>query len=547
MNPGLAGEGGGLPQLMQRLQAQQQLFAPLPSRLDLLGLPPSPVAGAAHPVRVWRNHAIETVLRLAQPYLDQGGLALDATLSAYDDSLGFAELDDSRPAAELLWLDGERSAGTDWLALRVRALRQHSRAPILVASWWPEGELAALQAAVADLPDVQCADLGALCREAGQPLLDARLAKVSGTPLSATALVLAARELACRWLAALLLPPVKAVAVDLDHTLYAGVLGEDGPAGVQLTPGHAALQQQLRGLRERGIFLALVSRNEAADVQALFEQRTDFALRWSDFSVTEVSWGDKAQALARVAARLNIDVSALAFVDDNPGELAQVGQQLPTLRSVFAHADAHLTARVLAQLPGLWRWRVTAEDAKRVADLQANAQRSELATADPEAYFKSLGVRLQFTVNAPEHRARMAEMSGKTNQFNLALARLSEADYAARLADPDCAVVTVALSDHFADSGLIALLAARHVADEWQVEELLISCRALGRRLEDSIVLGALQCLPWQGMGGVRFRVTEGPRNQPARQWLGGDATRTAQHIHSFQPPEGVQIERTPS
>lgn len=535
-------ENPTLARAMRRLAAQETLFAPFPTRLALLKVALSAPTGTARRVNLWRTHNAETMLTLAKPYLDFADMVLDVRLSGYDDSLGFA---DHGPAdLEFLWLDGDRLPDDmDWLVGRIAALRAISRAPILVVTWL--ADVGGLNERLAGLPDVHLGDLSSLAAAAGVPLLDPRLAKVAGSPLSAQAMVVAARELACRWLPALLLPPVKAIAVDLDHTLYAGVLGEDGPVGVELTDAHVSLQHQLRTLKDRGVFLALVSRNERSDVLALFDTRTDFPLRWSDFSVTDVSWGDKAEALARVAAALNIDVSAVAFVDDNPGELAQAAARLPALRSVLAHPDASLTGRVLAHLPGLWRWRVSAEDSKRVADSQANAQRAKLAAADPEAYFKSLGVRLRFAVNNVSLLPRMAEMSSKTNQFNLALARLTEADYAARIADPTCAVVSIALEDRFSDSGVIGLLAARRASDVLFVEELLISCRAMGRRLEDTIVLGALQSLPLAGLAEVRFAVTEGPRNKPARQWLGNTHWRRAADIQAFRHPEGVHIERT--
>ena len=115
------------------------------------------------------------------------------------------------------------------------------------------------------------------------------------------------------------------------------------------------------------------------------------------------------------------------------------------------------------------------------------------------------------------------------------------------MADPACAVVSIALVDRFSDSGVIGLLVARHDADVLIVEELLISCRAMGRRLEDAIVIGALQSLPLAGLTEIRFTATEGPRNQPARQWLGNAPRRRAADIETFRPPEGVHIERTQS
>src|SRR5204863_8283441 len=129
------------------------------------------------------------------------------------------------------------------------------------------------------------ADLRPIASKLGARFLDERAAKFSGTRLSDAACVQTARQLACHWAPASLQPRLKAVALDLDHTPYEGVLGEDG-LDVRLTPGHQALQRHLAGLRDQGIFLALVSRNEEADVRRLFESRTDFPLRWEHFSAT---------------------------------------------------------------------------------------------------------------------------------------------------------------------------------------------------------------------------------------------------------------------
>jgi FkbH-like protein len=228
------------------------------------------------------------------------------------------------------------------------------------------------------------------------------------------------------------------------------------------------------------------------------------------------------------------------------------------VRTVFAHADAGLTRRALAHLPALWRWRVGADDAKRVADQAANAERLRLADdLDPEAYLASLGVRLRFARNPADQLDRMAEMSGKTNQFNLALARLSRTDYAGRLAGDGAAIVTVELSDRLADSGVIALLAAHRDGRRLVVDELLVSCRAMGRRLEDSIVIGALQTLPELAeVDELVFHVADGPRNQPARRWLAawaglGDEPAPAGALHlpaaparAFVAPAALNLER---
>jgi len=277
--------------------------------------------------------------------------------------------------------------------------------------------------------------------------------------------------------------------------------------------------------------------------------------------VLEVSWGDKSQALQRIAQALNIDVGAMAFVDDNPGELAQVSQQLPAVRCVLAHADASLTERVLAYLPGLWRWHVGTEDALRVSDQQANAQRQQLAAAteDAQAYFRSLQVRLNFDFQPSSRLARLVELSGKTNQFNLALRRYGEAELAALLKREDYAVVSVQLRDRFSDSGSIALLVARREGERLYVEELCISCRAMGRRLEDAIVLLALRGMPlFEGCCELYFRVEQGPRNQPGREWLARRLARLPgepqapqagwhaadiEDVQRYEPLDGIQID----
>lgn len=541
------------------------LFAAAPARRALLELPVGANRASARTlaVNVWRNHALEPLLPVLEVHAAWGRWVPRWQFGPYDDTLALADL----PAAdaELVWLDRSRlrldggaPAVAAWLTDRLAALRQRSAAPIVLATWAVDAEeRARIEALCAELPAVHFADLQAAADEAGVPLTDARLAALAGTPLSAAAQVVVARRLACHWLPGAALPPVKAVAFDLDHTLHAGVLGEDGIEGVQLTPAHAALQRKALALRERGVFLALVSRNEPVDVTALFERRADYPLRLAHFSAVEVGWGDKAEALERIAARLRIGLDALAFVDDNPGELAAVAARCPALPFVAAQPDAALTQRALEHLPGLWRWTVGADDAKRVADLASNVERERLAAVDPEVYFRELQITLEVKRDDASLLPRLAELTRKTNQFNLGLARLSEAVIAGamRAAQAGTAgVAAVALRDRLSDSGVVALVVAEREGADLVVRELCVSCRALGRRLEDALVLRALAGMAaFEGCHKVLFEVAEGPRNAPAREWLArllGRATLPAagrhalpaERVSSFVAPEGVHI-----
>ncbi len=442
--------------VLVRCQAQSFLFAETLSRLELQALELPTTRRGRCLANVWRNQNFETFESLLRPFLAYAGLEIECRIGGYDDTLDFAQW---APAeVEILWLDSSRyckrmtfEGWLEWLRVRVLDLRTRTSAPILLASWdaWGVERGAQRLADLADgIPGAHVVDLDAACADESLGLLDPRVAKISGSPISRPAQAAMARRLGCHWLPGLLLPPVKAVAVDLDNTLHAGVLGEDGPQGVRLDAGHIALQEALRALKDRGIFLALVSRNEREDAEALFARRTDYPLRWDDFSVIEVSWGSKADALDRVARQLRIAPDAVLFVDDNPGELVSVAAGCPGIHPLLASPDGARTRRALHYYPGLWRWSVSADDARRVEDMKANADRDVLlGVGDGGArYFRELAVVLTVRHDAAADLPRLAELCRKTNQFNLALRRYNEADLAAFMARDDACVAAVSLS-----------------------------------------------------------------------------------------------------
>lgn len=514
---------------LMRCAAQALLFNRRPSRLDLLALADSTSGLAPLRANVWRNHAFESVLALAQPYLRFARRDFQARLGPYDDSLAFRDHQDAD--IEILWLDRDRYRPTmssdqwlDWIRQRLEALRTQGTAPILVCTWAVDAaEGAALETLAAGVPGTHACDLRSVCDAESVPLLDARSSVLAGTPVGREAQVLIARRLACRWIAGAALPPVKVLALDLDNTLHAGVLGEDGVAGLHLTPGHLALQRSLVDLQAEGVFLALVSRNVREDVDELFRQRADYLLRPGHFSCIEVSWEDKAVALRRIADSLRVAPDALLFIDDNPGELAAAGDALPDL-GVLQAGEPESTLAAIADYPGLWRWSRSREDALRVQDLRANALRPALPAAAPDraAALRDMAVEISFACDPSGSLARLGELSRKTNQFNLSLARLTEAELMQYMSSDASWVVTADLRDRFADSGLVGLVVGRRDGHVLHVDEVCISCRALGRGLEDAIVLGSIQQMPgFLECSEIRFQCKIGPRNAPAREWLG--------------------------
>ncbi len=540
---------------LRRYELQEILFSDRPLRRELLEVDLSGKTEKVVTVNVWRNHAFENLKPLIEPYCLFGNWQAIFNIGPYDDSFMFS---DWRQAdIELLWLDSSRfSLGADWqdwLHDRLGALRAISGAPIILATWADARELDKI---TVNYPAIYYADLKRVCDEAQVDLLDFRTSKFAGTPVSNHAQLIVARELACHWLPAVVFPPVKAIAIDLDNTLHDGVLGEDGADGVNLSSGHNNLQIYMKSLSRNGIFIALISRNEHIDVEALFTQRKDYPLRWEDFSETEISWGDKSSAIERLAGSLRISTDSILFVDDNIGELVDVAMRLPQVKTVYAHHDADLTRQVIHFFPGIWQWSVKADDAKRVQDMKMNAVREAIGVnaSSPIEYFRSLQVALTYFYDSEKQLCRIADLCNKTNQFNLAIRRFNEVELAECLINNDKCVASVQLTDRLSDSGVIAVIVAERRKEQVIVEELCISCRALGRQLESTILLIALRgmCI-FEGCHDVVFKVQHGARNQPALKWLAdlqGDCdlpspglyTVPIQRLLNFQAAEGIDL-----
>jgi FkbH-like protein len=406
-------------------------------------------------------------------------------------------------------------------------VRSLSDAPILIADSSRPGDPtnAMLNAIASDIPGVAICEQSAVADKLGAGFLDSRMTALAGMNLSGAACLEIARMFGLVWIPAAVRPRVKAIAIDLDNTLYAGVLGEDGPHGICLTEAHRELQRVLLQYRENGVFLALVSKNEAEDVLNMFAARPEFPLKFEHFSAQNINWDVKSKALQKIASQLRIGVDAILFVDDNPGELADVASSLPGVQCLYA-ADPGEAARGLTLYPGLAGAKHTTEDRVRVRDLEAAQLRDRLrdSAADPKEYLRSLGVRLCFEFDPEPQLRRAHELSGKTNQFNTAFLRLSEAAIAQRLRDPRFATVTVALRDKLSDSGVIAAIFCEWRGADLCVNEIVISCRALGRGLETAIVAEAIRGMVERARRTLPVRVcfafTPGERNGPARTWL---------------------------
>lgn len=281
----------------------------------------------------------------------------------------------------------------------------------------------------------------------------------------------------------------KVIVLDADNTLWGGIVGEDGVEGVAVDRQYPGLvfrrfQAQLRRLRETGILLALATKNNRADVEELFARR-EMPLKLDDFAAVRIDWEPKSDNIVSLAEELNLGLESFVFIDDNPFELEQVRTALPMVETYrFDSARADEALGLLASIDGLKAWSVTEEDKGKAAQYRQEKLRTEAKAGANglEDYLDSLEIRLEIGRNRRAQIKRIAQLTNKTNQFNLTTRRHSEAEIEALMEAGQ--VFDVRLVDRFGDMGVIGVV----IVARGEIETFLMSCRALGRGVEGSIL-----------------------------------------------------------
>ena len=299
-------------------------------------------------------------------------------------------------------------------------------------------------------------------------------------------------ELVVRLIAARLGRSRKCLVLDLDNTLWGGVIGDDGLNGIVLGQGSAlgegflAVQAYAKDLSRRGIILAVCSKNDEANAWEPFDKHPEMILRRADIACFVANWDDKAANIRTIAQRLNIGVDSLVFLDDNPFERTRVREALPMVAVPEVPDEPALVPDVLALAGYFEAVGLTAEDRLRAEQYRGNATREteREAFGDLAAYLASLQMRLIWGRFDDSNRQRIVQLINKTNQFNLTTRRYTEADYDAFLRDTQVVGLHLRLLDRFGDNGLIGVVIARAQGDALAIDSWLMSCRVLGREVE---------------------------------------------------------------
>ena len=328
----------------------------------------------------------------------------------------------------------------------------------------------------------------------------------------------------------------KCVVVDLDNTLWGGIVGEDGPHGIRLgktSPGSEfrEFQQFLLSLTQRGVLLAVISKNNANDALEVIRGHESMLLREDVFSAIRINWESKPDNMLSIAQELSLGLDSFVFVDDNEKERALMRQALPQVLTPEMPRDPALYRSTLENLAELHVLTVTAEDRSRTRQYLERRQRESLRVSaqSVDEYLRSLSISVLTEPASERTLARVHQLFQRTNQFNLTGQRYELGVLASRAADPDWRVVSTRVSDRFGDHGLVCAAVIRARPDEWVIENLVMSCRVIGYGVEDALLARLSRDAHEAGARRLIGLFIPSSKNAPAKDFYSRNAfTRSA-------------------
>ena len=300
----------------------------------------------------------------------------------------------------------------------------------------------------------------------------------------------------CRILAARLGKSRRCLILDLDNTLWGGVIGDDGIEGILIGNGdptaeaYLNIQRTILDLRGRGVVLAISSKNEDLTARQPFRQHPDMLLREEHIALFQANWFDKASNIKAIAEKLSLGLDSMVFLDDNPAERMQVRRELPQVAVPEFPKDPALLPRTLIAAGYFEAITFSEEDRNRASFYQDNAKRTQILnqSSDMDTYLKSLDMEITMSPFDDAGRARIVQLISKSNQFNLTTKRYSDLDIKEFENNNSFFTSQIRLKDIFGDNGMISIIICKKDSDVWEIDSWLMSCRVLGRRVELAVL-----------------------------------------------------------
>jgi len=391
----------------------------------------------------------------------------------------------------------------------------------------------------------------------GKAAYSSKLWYLSKTPFSNALFKEAVSEIKSS-LAGLLGQSKKIVVLDLDDTLWGGIVGDDGWQNLSLG-GHDAIgeafvdfQSELKALSRRGVLLAIVSKNDEAVALEAIDKHPEMVLRREDFVGWKINWEDKASNLAKLIIDLNLGLDAVVFIDDNPSERARVRETLPEVTVPEWPDDKTLYATALRALSYFNAPRINEEDRSRTNSyvIDRKRQANLVAVSSLDAWLETLSLLVEVEELSTLNLQRAAQLLNKTNQMNLQTRRIPEEEFLAWSKQSGCKVWTFRVSDRFGDYGLTGLASLEVVGDHAYIKDFLLSCRVFGKKVEDAIL--AMLVSEARTMGATLLTATYCPttKNKPCLDFLersgfhcsNDGATFSWNTADEFKAPSYIQL-----
>jgi FkbH-like protein len=473
------------------------------------------------------NQILQTVLSPDSDF-GQNQHGVNVVLCRYEDLGQFERYDDDALR--------QMEANARELAQELRSSRARLSVPLIFCLCPPSPDFASdaacaaslararaeLDAALFQVPGVQCindSELGRLYPvENWYDAEGERLGRIPYTEQYFAALGTAI----VRRAQALFRAPYKVIAVDCDNTLWQGICGEDGPAGVTLDPARRKLQEFLLEQREAGMLLVLASKNNQQDVFDTFEAHPEFPLQLRHFTAWRLNWESKAASLAAMADELNLGLDSFIFIDDNPKECAEVAEGAPEVLPIALPADLSDLPQFLHHVWAFDHPVITEEDRQRSTVFAQSLEfgRAVRKAASLQEFIAGLNLRVDLQPLDQERLGRVAQLTQRTNQFNCTTIRRTESEIQALLAGGGWRCYTAEVSDRFGEYGLVGVLIAERRRDELYVDTFLLSCRALGRGVEHRMLSALAERALDDGVYTVAVAFRPTAKNFPAAQFL---------------------------
>ena len=319
----------------------------------------------------------------------------------------------------------------------------------------------------------------------------------------------------------------KCIVLDLDNTLWGGIAGEDGINGVELSmdergSGFIAFQQALLDMYHRGVILAINSHNNPEDALAVIRNHPNMILKEPHFAAMRMNWNDKHENIKSLAEELNIGLDSMVFFDDNPLHREMVRSFLPEVDVPELPTDPVLYTKILHALPYFPSHATTNEDTMRgnLYVTERLRREAEKRFTSKEDFLTSLGLEAYIEVNDTNSVARIAQLTEKTNQFNTKKNPLSTDEVISLMQGDTHEILSMRVIDRFGDYGVIGVAIVEKKTDVWHVEQLLMSCRILGRGAEEALLFAIAERARLHGADHLSFAYAPTEKNAPAKTFL---------------------------